>query len=120
MPKISEKKLFLLVLLFALCVHGGGLFVMQHVPMGSSSFAMKKIHGKALITKERAQEWIVEPIEGAPITTSTVKEELQQLKPEFAPTVSLTNPKTEKLSLQEVSSSALWKTHTSSIDLPEK
>jgi hypothetical protein len=116
----KEKNLFLFVLTIGLVLHSLGIVVMQKIPIGSGGFAINKLKCNSPLKISGAQEWVVESIDTSTLADSPeIKEELQELRPEFAPTASIAFSKTEKLKLDEMPTAFAPKTFESKLELSE-
>lgn len=86
MIKIADKRLFTHVCLLGLLLHGSSLYLFQKVPLSSNTHSFTKAGCNSLFMGK--EEWLIETIPETPIP-SCLKEDFCDLKPEFAPSFSL-------------------------------
>ncbi len=82
---MRRKKIFIVLLILALLLHTGGIFLLHKLPLTLASFAIKKIGSDAIIGEANQDAWVMELFDTLKPEITPVKENLKDLHPENVP-----------------------------------
>lgn len=95
--KITEKRILTFVCLLGLVIHGSGLYFFQKLPLPVSQFSLNKIGADCLFSEKKPVTWVLEVTPEQALSSIEHPLRLSELKPEFAPSFSLSSQKAVSL-----------------------